>query len=286
MRRTLLSASYNCYTLLSTHLNELSTMVIGPFLLPPPVFSFLVGLIVLMILGGLLKKFIHPRFDSWTGLLTVAAFIAARLGFVFRHWESYRHNPLRILYIWQGGFDVSWAIIAAVLTVFFLNTWRHRAIAVGVLVITSAAIVLTMHMTEKTGAQDLPDIQLKALTNDLVNLSTHSDELVVINLWATWCGPCRREMPALERAMIDYPDIKFYFINQGESERLVLEFLSDEKLSLADEILMDPYFQISEYYQTLGTPVTLFFNNNRLKALHVGEISTELLTDRLKQFRL
>lgn len=258
-------------------------MVIGPFLFPPAVFAFLVGLIVLMVIGGLLKKFVHPRFDSWTGLVTVATFAAARLGFVFRHWETYQHNPLRILYIWQGGFDLTWAIVAAVLTVFFLTGWRHRIIASGVLVITSVSVMLAFSFTAKSDAQDLPNLQLKALNSDVVNLSSHADELVVINLWATWCGPCRREMPVLEKAIADYPDIRFYFINQGESEQLVAQYLNAESLFIANEVLMDPHFEVSEYYQTLGTPVTLFFNKNNLKALHVGEISSEILSDRLKK---
>lgn len=258
-------------------------MVIGPFLLPPAVFAFLIGLIVLMVIGVLLKKFIHPRFDTWTGMLSVTAFVAARLGFVFRHWDTYQHNPLRILYIWQGGFELSWAIVAALLTVFFLTTWRHRLIALGAVAISSIAIVLAFSMTAKPNAQDLPDIQLPSLNNSYVNLSSHADELLVINLWATWCGPCRREMPILEQAISDYPEIQFYFINQGESEQLVSQYLNEESLSsIANEVLMDPHYEVSNYYQALGTPVTLFFNQNSLKAMHVGEISAELLTDRLR----
>lgn len=262
-------------------------MVIGPFLLPPAVFAFLVGLIVFMIVGGLLKRFVHQRFDSWTGLLVVATFVAARLGFVLRHWETYQHNPLRILYIWQGGFELSWAVVAAVLTIFFLKTWRHRIIASGVLVMASVAIMLAFSLTAKPKAEDLPALELKVLnTNDVVTLSTHADELLVINLWATWCGPCRREMPVFAQAITDYPEIKFYFINQGESEQLILQYLKDESLFISNEVLMDPGFEVSQYYQTLGTPVTLFFYHNNLKALHVGEISPELLSDRLKELRL
>lgn len=258
-------------------------MVIGPFLLPPAVFAFLVGLLVLMLIGGLLKKYIDPRFDTWTGIVSVAAFVAARLGFVFRHWETYQDNPLGILYIWQGGFELSWAIVAALLTIFFLTTWRHRMIAVGALAISSIAIVLALSITARPNAQDLPNIQLLSLDNSHIDLSAHDDELVVLNLWATWCGPCRREMPMLEQAISDYPDVLFYFINQGESAELVLQYLKEESLSsIADVVLMDPHYAVSNYYQTLGTPVTMFINQNSLKAMHVGEISAELLSDRLK----
>ena len=70
-------------------------MVIGPFLLPPMVFATLIGVLVLMLIGSLLKRLIDPQFDTWVGIALVATFLAARAGFVLRHWDSYQQNPLR-----------------------------------------------------------------------------------------------------------------------------------------------------------------------------------------------
>lgn len=81
-------------------------MAIGPFLLPPMVFACLIGVIILMLLSSLHKRYIDTRFDAWVGVVSVAAFVATRIGFVFRHWDTYQQNPLRILYIWQGGFEM------------------------------------------------------------------------------------------------------------------------------------------------------------------------------------
>jgi thiol-disulfide isomerase/thioredoxin len=41
----------------------------------------------------------------------------------------------------------------------------------------------------------------------------------VINIWATWCPPCRREMPVLQQAQHDYPHVTFLFVNQGETRK-------------------------------------------------------------------
>lgn len=260
-------------------------MAIGPLLLPPPVFAFLVGVIFLMILGALLKKYSDPRFDTWTGIVIVMAFLAARLGFVISHWETYQNNPLRIVYIWQGGFDIKLAVVAALLSVLYLKGWRHRSIGLGALGVTALSIVIAYGFTSKPTAHDLPDFVFQSIDNESVTLSEHSGDLLVLNLWATWCAPCRREMPVLEQAIKNYPHIQFYFINQGESEQLVQDFLKEESLEINDVVFLDQSYELSTYYQTLGTPVTLFFKKNTLVAQHMGEISPEVLSDRLKRLQ-
>ncbi|MDO5666872.1 MAG: TlpA disulfide reductase family protein [Alcaligenaceae bacterium] len=238
-----------------------------------------------MLIGSLLKRFLNPSFDSWVGVVAVMAFIAARVGFVFRHWDSYQHNPLRILYIWQGGFDMSWAVVGALLSLLFLKTWRYRLIGVAALSIAAVSIFIAYNFTPKPGADNLPDIALQSINKEMINLADYADAKVVINIWASWCGPCRREMPMLEQAVADYPDIKFLFINQGEPEQLVSHYLTVEALQLSDNVLLDQTQEIPRYYKTLGTPVTMFFDSNKLLATDVGEISAELLSDRIKQLK-
>lgn len=274
---------FGCYTNSSAEFIIESIMVIGPFLLPPMVFATLIGLIVLMLLGSLLKRTLDAAFDAWIGIAAVMAFIGARLGFVFRHWDTYQDNPWRILYIWQGGFEISWAIVAALLSLLFLKTWRYRAIGIGALAIAGVSIVIALNLTPKPAADHLPDIALLNLNHEVIKLSDYTEDKVVINIWASWCGPCRREMPMLQQAITDYPDINFFFINQGESEAVVRQYLAAESLSMSETVLLDQQQLIPQYYETLGTPVTLFFHKNSLVATHVGEISAELLSDRLKQ---
>lgn len=260
-------------------------MVIGPFLLPPMVFASLMGIIALMISGAILKKTINPRFDTWSGLAIVVAFVVARLAFVIRHWETYQYELVRALYIWQGGFEIPWAMIGAVVTLLFLPTWRYRLIGFIVLLITVGVACLAFLITPKIASYDLADLSLMSTKHEMVNLADHGDGPLVINLWATWCGPCRREMPVLQAALENDPDIQFYFINQGESESLVRNYLKEESLHIYDAVLFDPTYEVPRYYNTQGTPVTLFFDMGELQAMHVGEISAELLSDRLKQLR-
>ena len=67
---------------------------------------------------------------------------------------------------------------------------------------------------------------------------------LVVNLWATWCPPCRREMPAMQAAQEANPDIGFVFVNQGESSVIVRRFLATQQLRLQN-VVIDPSGQLA-----------------------------------------
>src|SRR3546814_14561413 len=65
---------------------------------------------------------------------------------------------------------------------------------------------------------------------------------MVLNLWATWCPPCRREMPVLEQAQGRYPGVVFVLVNQGEDRGTIHRYLDRAGLDL-DHVLLDPHSQ-------------------------------------------
>ncbi|WP_238534364.1 TlpA family protein disulfide reductase [Advenella kashmirensis] len=89
-------------------------------------------------------------------------------------------------------------------------------------------------------AQPLPAMALPDMNGQMHNLQDLRNQKVVINLWATWCGPCRREMPMLEQAARQNPDVRFLFVNQGESAATIENYLRQEKLDLSQWIRLDP----------------------------------------------
>lgn len=132
-------------------------------------------------------------------------------------------------------------------------------------------------------APELPELRLSALDNSPVSLSAYKGRPVVLNLWATWCPPCRREMPVFEQAKKDFSDVSFVLLNQGENARKVQAFLESENLSVTD-VLLDSSSEAMRALKTGGLPTTFFFDGGgRLVDLHLGEITMADLKDKMSR---
>lgn len=89
------------------------------------------------------------------------------------------------------------------------------------------------------GPAPLPRWQGVALDASTVVLPALRGQPVVVNLWATWCPPCRREMPVLRQARAQHPQVRFLWIDQGEAPDVVQRFAAQHGLPPAD-VLLDP----------------------------------------------
>nr|WP_244510698.1 TlpA disulfide reductase family protein [Microvirga guangxiensis] len=78
-----------------------------------------------------------------------------------------------------------------------------------------------------------------------------------MNLWASWCPPCRREMPMMAEMAAARDDVTFLFVNQGERRTTIEGYLNKEKLTLPN-VLLDARMDVPRHYSTPGLPVTLF----------------------------
>jgi thiol-disulfide isomerase/thioredoxin len=261
--------------------NGFSAMAIGPFFFAPMVLAVMAGVIALLAGCAVLTRRVSPQFDRWPWLAMLMILASARLGFVIRHWDSFLTEPWRIFYFWQGGFDIGWAIAAAVVSLVLLQGWRLRALGGALLGLVAAVMVALALLVPGPLAQPLPAMALPDMNGQMHNLKDLSNQKVVINLWATWCGPCRREMPMLEQAARQNPDVRFLFVNQGESAATIENYLRQEGLDLSQWIRLDPNSTMSAQFQTRGLPTTLFFNGNALQRTQVGEISREVLSEKL-----
>lgn len=106
---------------------------------------------------------------------------------------------------------------------------------------------------------------------------------VVLNLWASWCPPCLREMPLLQQAQQQYTGVRFLFANQGEDEVLVRQFFRSQPLRL-QHVLLDPGGALGREYGSVALPTTLFFDaRGRLQTVHLGELSEATLASKLQQ---
>lgn len=108
---------------------------------------------------------------------------------------------------------------------------------------------------------------------------------MVVNLWATWCPPCRLELPYLAAAQRQEPEINFVFADQGEDAVTVARYLDAAHLELAN-VLLDINLRLGREIGVTVLPVTLFYDaGGRMVDTHLGALSPSLLAEKLNKLR-
>ena len=107
-----------------------------------------------------------------------------------------------------------------------------------------------------------PDFILQSLEGKNVQLSSfRGKKAVVVNFWATWCPPCREEMPAFEDMFVRNKDnLEVLGINLQESERAISNFLLE--IPVTYTLLLDPDIEVKELYNIFTQPVTYFVDKD------------------------
>ncbi|MBA1379427.1 TlpA family protein disulfide reductase [Pseudomonas brassicacearum] len=219
--------------------------------------------------------------------LFLLGLLAARIGFVIAYWAHYRDDPWQIVDLRDGGF-LAWPGIVALLVGALLWARRRpglrRPLAFSVTGGLLFWLVGTMSLTIYEQGTRLPEIDLRTADGETVNLIDYQGGPLVINLWATWCPPCRREMPILEEAQKQRPDLTFLFVNQAESMQSVSTYLATQGLSLTN-VLFDGSGRLGQAVGSMALPTTLFYGaDGRLLGSHLGELSEASLARALEYF--
>ncbi len=214
--------------------------------------------------------------------------LGARLAHVAWHAGDYLAQPLSIIRLGDGGYSI-WAGLLVALAYALWKT-RQRVPRKPVLLGLAAGAALwaiggmTLFALQRS-AIPLPDAVLADLDGRPAPLSAFAGRPTVVNLWATWCGPCRREMPVLAQAQQQHPQVQFVFANQGESAAEVAAYLASEQLVMAN-VLLDAESAVMQQTGARALPTTLFFDaDGRLRDVHMGELSRATLQARLRQLQ-
>ncbi len=107
-----------------------------------------------------------------------------------------------------------------------------------------------------------PNFQLQNLAGENISLEALRGSPVLINFWATWCGPCKIEMPYLQQ-IYDSQSAKglvLYAIDVGESGTVAGKYLADNNLSLP--VLLDTDRKVTTAYGITAIPTTFFIDRN------------------------
>lgn len=104
------------------------------------------------------------------------------------------------------------------------------------------------------------DFSLKTLGGKRVSLEDYRGKVILLNFWATWCGPCRMEMPSMEKLWQDFKEEDFVIlaIDIQEEGKLVSSFMKERNLSFP--VPLDAKGNVARSYGVRGIPTTFFLN--------------------------
>jgi len=106
--------------------------------------------------------------------------------------------------------------------------------------------------------------ELKFKDSDLqdVDLTNKKGNIMIINFWATWCLPCKREMPSLEKLTNLYPEVKVYAINMERPNKLkVRDFFRSINVASLDPFY-DPELKLVKQFKMRGLPTSILIDKN------------------------
>ena len=268
----------------------MNSLLIGGVSLP---LTPLLGLSALLMLSGLNRLRRAPIAGLTDAILNrlLLSLLGARLLFVLQQWPAYRSDWLSIIDIRDRGFDLhAFLLLLSVLLMHY--AWRVSAARQFlrwalplVFVSTGGLLLLYRQFYPPIQAQLWPELTFQTLAAEPVRLQQLPQvepEFTVVNLWASWCPPCRAEMPMLIDMQRAYPQGRIVLLNQGESAQQVSSFFQQEQLS-ADLIWLDPSGSMGRWVGQQALPLTLFFDRQgRLVDGHAGLLSRAMFEHKLK----
>ena len=143
-----------------------------------------------------------------------------------------------------------------------------RSIVLGALftIVTATSVA-----SSGLAGQVAPDFVLKSANGKNLRLSEYRGDVVMINFWATWCGPCRQEMPLLDELHSLYKRVGFSLlgVNIDDDSRRAMQMIQD--LGVSFPVLFDENKKVSKLYEVEAMPVTVIIDREgTVRHVHHG----------------
>lgn len=146
----------------------------------------------------------------------------------------------------------------------------NNKVNVGLVLLASVMFFISAAQAAEVQGK-APDFTLKSSSGKNLKLSEHRGEVVLLNFWASWCGPCRKEMPYLEQIQEKYADYGFTVmgVNVEEDSSKAKKMLKDIPVSFP--ILYDTTNSVSKAYKVSAMPTTVIIDRDgNMRYLHKG----------------
>lgn len=281
---------------------------LGPLLIP----TRAMGFVLLALLALWLVRRIATRMEAdadfcvriaeqslWIGL------VASRLVFALLNWQSYAAKPWTVLYFWQPGYAFSPGLIAALIYLFIRISRQQEStrrtlinsliagFTLPILLFTSMLLTMNRFVAKEIfiPGDTVPTYLATDIDGAQVSLADYRGKGLIINFWATWCPPCRREMPLLERTYQKYKsqNIAMIGITVDESMDIVKNYVQsvgvsypiwENALSRLNTGVSRGRF--SQLFGIVGFPTTFFVDaDGVIQSSYVGELNQALLDKRI-----
>ncbi len=141
----------------------------------------------------------------------------------------------------------------------------------GFMLLVCTLVLILQPLSAQEMNKPAPDFTLKARSGENVRLAELVGQVVFVNFWASWCGPCRQEMPELNRLQQQFSPLGFTVlaINLDESPEPAEKFL--KRLTVDFPVLYDPENTVSQAYDVEAMPTSyLIDRDGNLRYLHKG----------------
>src|SRR3989338_6910481 len=176
---------------------------------------------------------------------------------------------------------------------------RKYVVSIGIIAIIIAAIAFIELSKPKGNAiasddkstgitigKTAPDFELETLEGKKTKLSDYRGKKVILNFWASWCPPCREEMPEFQRIYSENRDkLVVVGVNLQESRENAEAFI--EKLSITFPILLDPNSQVKDMYNVFTQPVTYFIDESgKIVDKKFGPLTSEEIDEKIAKMNV
>jgi peroxiredoxin len=176
---------------------------------------------------------------------------------------------------------------------FWILAFPFLGILMAIITLPNFQLILQFLEKNATASENIilvgdpaPDFTAQTLDGNQISLKEYLGSPVAISFWATWCEPCKTEMPVLQQATLQYQKDRMVIlgVNASENVNVIRDFITGRQLSLP--ILLDPNRQIQKLYGVNELPVTIWIDSSGIvRAEELGPTTPELIgayMDKLK----